>query len=194
MKNNPIPGRGSLLPCSCCCSWWCHRLRGWDKNTSATGSIWALSASEHGWSFWGRRSCSALPPRSTAVSSRQPRLPVPSCPSETSTHAWAPRKVWLTFSPLQGGGEAFREGNRRWPQACAGLLEPSWLTPCWQPALAARQRAQIGHWPICRRAGGNSRLSSQPSGQRLLLTSVHNLLDFRLTLTMELPHAKASDR
>lgn len=34
-KNNPVPGRGSLFPCSWCCSWWWCCLQRWDKNTSS---------------------------------------------------------------------------------------------------------------------------------------------------------------
>lgn len=161
------------------------------RKCSGTGS-----ASHHRWIFWGWGCCSALPLRSTTGTSRHLRLPVPSCPSKMNTHSWTLRKEWLTFCLLLQAGEAFREGNHQtwyWPQSCAGLLQLSWLTPHWQPALTARRKAQIGCWPICRRDGGNSRHSPQPSRQCLLLASFYNLLDFGLTLTLVLCSARASD-
>lgn len=53
------------------------------------------------------------PSQKQTATTRQLRLPVPSCPSKMNTHPWTLRKAWLTVSPLQGGGEACREGNQQ---------------------------------------------------------------------------------
>jgi len=64
-----------------------------------------------------------------------------------NTHPWTLWKAWLTFSPWQGKGEAFREGNqqavstdRRLAQVCSADSLP----PRGQPLLGARLGAQVG--------------------------------------------------
>lgn len=90
-------------------------------------------------------------PRSKTVTSRQLRLPVPSCPSKMNTHPWTLQKAWLTFSLLQGEGEAFREGNqqalstdRKFVQGYCGSAD----------SLPASS--------LCSRPGGEHKLAADP--------------------------------
>lgn len=142
---------------------------------SATGRVLALGQPQHMADIFGVGEVA------------QPSLPgaqqrpagswdsVPGCPTKISTHPGTLWKAWLTFSTLQGGGEAFGDGSQHSALTTSSGL--SWLTPCWQPVLTARQGAQIGCWPICRRTDGTA--CCDPT-LGTVLASVHNWLGFWL--------------
>lgn len=97
-----------------------------------------------------------------------------------NTHPWTLQKAGLTFSPLQGGGEAFRNQqapskDRRLVQVCCGSAD----------SLPAGSRAESTNWPLTHLQKGQWEQQAPTPALRTVLTPpFSSQLHFRLTLTL----------